>query len=88
MDVKNDECPFVYNEGTTPQSLHGTVSYLVNELEKSQLRQLEDQALIEKLRCQVQQLRSVLADYNRVLQKCIGQLKNVGQNEENGSNMA
>lgn len=68
--------------GTGPQNMDNTMSNLAQELEKYRLYREEDQASIEMLRQQNQQLKLMLADYNKVLRKCIGQLEHVTQNGE------
>jgi hypothetical protein len=50
------------------------------ELRELRLRQIENEALIEELRKQNQQLKSVLAEYNIALKKCIQMLEKPMEN--------
>ena len=65
-----------------PQNISDTISNLAQELEKYRLYREQDQASIERLRRQNQQLKLMLADYNKVLRKCIGQLEHVTKKGE------
>jgi cell shape-determining protein MreC len=53
---------------------------LLPELRELRQQQIENETLIEELRKQNQQLKSILAEYNTALKKCIQMLEKPMQN--------
>jgi hypothetical protein len=53
---------------------------LLPEMRELRLRQIENKALIKELRKQNQKLKSILAEYNTALKKCIQMLEKPMEN--------